>query len=113
MTGLLRLLTSISKVCRDALLSPAQDPRKTDETEDPRQRETVPRPHPHLDDLRKSLERGFALMSLDAGATVLNELSHEFAQLAPVLERSKSTDPLSVAHIPAPARDRGSKHHRR
>ena len=94
-----------TEACKDALLAPAEDPRRVFPIAHQPHLESTSRSRPHLDDLRRSLENGFADISFGAGERVLHELAHEFDQLTPILERRKATDPLSVAHIPALAEE--------
>ena len=42
----------------------------------------------------------FTAMNSDTGSTALEELFHEYAQLQPLLQRRRQTDPLAVAHLP-------------
>ena len=101
MTIILRWLGSLPKMCRDALLAPAEDPREGLVTIRQQWQEPIQKTGKGLNVLGKELEDGFASINFSAGEDVLKALAHEYEQLAPVLERKRETDPLSVAHIPA------------
>ena len=51
------------------------------------------------------LEKGFSEVGSEPGLGALRQLEHEYQQLAPLLQRRRATDPLSVAHLPALAEE--------
>ena len=104
MKGILHRLALIPKSFRDALLAPAQDPRQVYGIVYQWQGAPVPETL-QLDHIRQNLERGFSQVGSDAGLGALRELEHEHAQLLPLLNRRKATDPLSIARIPALAEE--------
>ena len=105
MVGILRCLISIPKICRNALLAPAEDPREVYGTTYQRQQRWPENMRIDLEDLQAALRGGFSRVDSDIGLRVLQELVNEYEQLRPVLDSRKETDPLSVAHIPALAEE--------
>ena len=99
MASVFQSLRSLMKEFRDALLAPAQDPRDQFGPSSPTP-EVPERSRATLEERREYLATGFAAMSSETGSRALEELVHEHAQLQPVLQRRKQTDPLAVAHLP-------------
>ena len=52
-----------------------------------------------LKELREALQSGFSSANSTEGLKALKELVHEYEQLQPVLDRTKETGSLSLAHI--------------
>lgn len=99
MGSIFQSLLSLVKEGRDALLAPAEDPRDRYGTnysnpDGPKGRKAT------LEERREYLETGFSAMNSETGSMALEELAHEYAQLQPVLQRRKETDPLAVVHLP-------------
>ena len=105
MKSILRSLILSPKSWLNAVLAPAEDPREVFSAASQRQHGLFEKVRPELKHLREALQSGFSSVNSDIGLKVLQKLAHEYQQLQPVLERRKGTDPLSIAHIPAPAEE--------
>ena len=85
--GITGRLTQVAKACRNALLTPAEDPREVYGT--PYQRQEGRPGGKRLDpgDVRKVLESGFSKVNSDVGLKALQDLAYEYEHLLPVVGR--------------------------
>ena len=105
MKEILVRLALIPKIIRDALLAPAQDPRAVSGTGYYPIGAWSGEETSQLDRTGRMLEKGFSEASSEAGLGALRQLEHEYRQLAPLMQRRRATDPLSVAQLPALAEE--------
>ena len=101
MKEILVRLALIPKIIRDALLAPAQDPRAVSGTGYYPIGAWSGEETSQLDRTGRMLEKGFSEASSEAGLGALRQLEHEYRQLAPLMQRSRATDPLAGAQLPA------------
>ena len=101
MASIMHPLVSALKGFRDALLAPAEDPRELPDGDVPGPPTGRQNGRPGPEQRRIDLEAGFSVIGSETGLKALHELVEEYRQLQPVLGRKRTTDPLSVVHIPA------------
>jgi hypothetical protein len=109
LNGLRRALESLT----EAALKPAEDPRPARErfaldvretdlslVEGPGSQPTELALAAEVHRLRDALEAGFSAVGCEPGLKALQQLTYQYAQLGPALERKRSVAPLAIAQMP-------------